>query len=161
LQRGRYFETHVEGALAAGCFTAASNSENAKPCARFVASWLIMVVPPFVVCENDGIVKVFGGAAAPPLMNILFLFLFRRLPKKLLRELSLDFERLLRNLRENLLLDDIFDIRFDILIFLLFFIFDFDDAPPLFDTLISLCWKLFLSMPLLTAVRPGLASVTG
>ena len=41
---------------------------------------------------------------------------------------------------ENLLLDDNFDIRFDILIFLLFFIFDFDDAPPLFDTLTRLCW---------------------
>jgi hypothetical protein len=153
LQRGSYFETVVEGTLppdaAGGSFTSPSYREYAKPCACFVASWLIMVVPPFVVCENDGIVMVApagapAGAAAPPLMNILFLFLFRRLPKRLLRELSLDFDRLLRKQRENLLLDDIFDIRFDILIFLLFFILDFDDVPPtataFFDTLIRLCW---------------------
>ena len=115
----------------------------------------MMEVPPGVVCENDGIVMV---AAAPPLLNFLFLCLFRRRrPNTLLRELNLNFDRLFRNLRENLLLGDILDIRFDILIFLLFFIFDFDDvvpppATPPFDTLTSLFCKIFLSIPLLYAV---------
>ena len=122
-------------------FTSPSNEEYAKVCALFEASWWMMEVPFFEVCENDGIVMV---AAAPPLLNFLFLCLFRRRPNTLLRELNLNFDRLFRNLRENLLLDDILDIRFDILIFLLFFIFDFDDVPPPatppFDTLTRLCW---------------------
>jgi len=89
----------------------------------------MMEFPPGEVCENDGIVIV---AAAPPLLN--FLFLFRRL-NMLLRELSL---RLLRNLRENFLLID--EADFDFLPFfplplplcLLFF------EPPIFDTFIRL-----------------------
>ena len=102
----------------------------------------MMEVPFGEVCENDGIVMV---APSPPIMNFLFLFLclFLLRPNTLFRELSLNFDRLFRNLRENLLLDDILYIRFDILIFLLFFIFDFDDdvPPPIpFDTLIKLFW---------------------
>jgi hypothetical protein len=142
IQRWHHFKTYVEGG-----FTSPSNTEYFTVCAWFEASWLMMAVPFGVVCENDGIVMV----PAPPLLNFLFLCLFRRLPNTLLRELNL---RLFRNLRENLLLDDILDIRFDILIFLLFFIFDFDDVPPPipFDTLTSLCCQLFLSIPLLSAV---------
>ena len=110
----------------------------------------MMEVPPGVVCENDGIVIV---ASPPPLLN--FLFLFRRL-SMLLRELRL---RLLRNLRENFLLLN--EADFDLLpffplllpLFLLFF------EPPLFDTFTRLCWCIFRSIPLLTAVWAGLASV--
>ena len=111
-----------------------------------------MEVPPVEVCENDGIVIV---ASPPPLL--IFLFLFRRL-SMLLRELRL---RLLRNLRENFLLLN--EADFDLLpffpllplplLFLLFF------EPPLFDTFTRLCWCIFRSMPLLTAVWAGLASL--
>ena len=62
-----------------------------------------MEVPVGEVCENDGIVSV---PAAPPLLNFLFLFLFRRRPNTLLRKLNLNLDRLFRNLRENLLLDE-------------------------------------------------------